>query len=71
MVTMLEFYDEEVTNKEDGTTDTRVVIRFPFQLAPVKYAIMPLLEKNEEMVQLGQTIYNSLKSFHKCELDIS
>lgn len=71
MAVMMDCYDEEVTTKEDGSTDTRVVIRFPFQLAPVKYAIMPLLEKNEEMVSLSQTIYNSLKSTYKCELDIS
>ena len=70
MASMLEFYDEEVSNRDDGTTDTRVVIRFPFQLAPVKYAILPLLEKNEDMVALGQTIYNSLKSKFKCELDV-
>jgi glycyl-tRNA synthetase (class II) len=35
MVTMLEFYDEEILKKEnsDGTVteDTRVVVRFPFQ----------------------------------------
>ena len=71
MAVMMDCYDEEVTTKEDGSTDTRVVIRFPFQIAPVKYAILPLLEKNEEMVEMGQTIYNSLKSKFKCELDIS
>ena len=41
MVTMLEFYDEE--NLENG--ESRVVIRFPKQLAPVKFAILLLLRK--------------------------
>lgn len=71
MAVMMDCYDEEVSTKEDGSTDTRVVIRLPFALAPIKYAVMPLLEKNEEMVQLGQTIYTSLKSKFHCELDIS
>jgi len=61
MVSMLAFYDEEVTTKEDGTSDTRVVIRFPFALAPIKYAVMPLVEKSPEMVALSQKIVDSLR----------
>lgn len=74
MVTMLEFYHEEELKKEnsDGTssTDTRVVIKFPFQLAPVKYAILPLLEKNDEMVDIGRDIFNTLKKKFNCEFDL-
>jgi glycyl-tRNA synthetase len=58
---MLAFYDEEVTNKEDGSSDTRVVIRFPFNLAPIKYAIMPLVEKSDEMVALSKKITDTLR----------
>jgi glycyl-tRNA synthetase len=83
MVAMLEFYDEEVIKsssndewieweeKKPETENTRVVVRFPFHLAPIKYAIMPLVEKNEDMVTLGQAIYNSLKKKYYCELDLS
>ena len=71
MVAMLEFYDEEIIPKEDGTHDTRIVVRFPFNLAPVKYAILPLLEKNDAMVQLGQNLLSHLQSQYKCELDVS
>jgi glycyl-tRNA synthetase len=46
MVAMLEFYDEETL--ENG--DIRTVARFPFALAPVKVAILPLIEKDETMV---------------------
>ena len=74
MVTMLEFYDEEVLKKEnsDGTTseDTRIVVRFPFQLAPVKYAILPLMEKDDNMVDLGRQIFNKLKKRFNCEFDL-
>ena len=61
MASMLAFYDEEVTTKEDGSSDTRVVVRFPFTLAPVKYAVMPLIEKSEEMVELSRTIVHNLR----------
>ena len=74
MVTMLEFYDEEVLKKEnsDGTVteDTRIVVRFPFQLAPVKYAILPLMEKDDAMVDLARQIYNKLKKHYNCEFDL-
>lgn len=75
MVTMLEFYDEEIVKKEnsDGSMseDTRVVVRFPFAIAPVKYAILPLIEKDEAMMALGRQIYDDLKSKYKCEFDAS
>ena len=74
MVTMLEFYDEENLTKEnsDGSTSTdmRVVVRFPFQLAPVKYAILPLMEKDDNMVDLGRQIFNKLKKKFNCEFDL-
>ncbi len=74
MVSMLEFYDEETLTKEnsDGSTstDTRVVVRFPFTLAPVKYAILPLIEKNDDMVDLGRTIVHQLKKKFNCEFDL-
>ena len=74
MVTMLEFYDEEKLTKEnsDGSVseDTRIVIRFPFQIAPVKYAILPLMEKDDNMVNLGRQIFNKLKKQFNCELDL-
>ena len=41
---MLEFYDEETL--ENG--ETRVVVRFPKQLAPVKFAVLPLVKKDEK-----------------------
>ena len=61
MAVMMDCYDEEIKEKEDWTTDTRVVVRFPYQLAPIKYAILPLLEKNDDMVALGRKILNKLK----------
>ncbi len=74
MVTMLEFYEEEELKKQnsDGSesTDIRTVVKFPFQLAPVKYAILPLLEKNDDMIVLGEKIFKKLRKKFYCEFDI-
>jgi glycyl-tRNA synthetase len=48
MVAMLEFYDEEQLAEDD----IRIVIRFPKQVAPVKFAILPLVKKDEQQVHL-------------------
>lgn len=65
MVTMLEFYDEE--KLEDG--ETRVVIRFPKQLAPIKFAVLPLVKKDEKQVELAEKIFKHLSKNYKCEYD--
>lgn len=70
MVTLLEFYDEEQLTTKNGETETRVVVRFPFALAPVKYAILPLMEKDEKMVEFGRTLFHDLKKKHNCEFDL-
>jgi glycyl-tRNA synthetase (class II) len=74
MVAMLEFYDEEILTKEnsDGTTteDTRIVVRFPFALAPVKFAVLPLLEKSDEMVAKARSLQKILRQAgYTCEYD--
>lgn len=58
MAVMFDCYDEENLNKSDNATDDmRVVMRFPFAIAPVKCAILPLVEKDENMVALGRKIF--------------
>lgn len=65
MVTMLEFYDEE--NLENG--ESRVVVRFPKQLAPVKFAVLPLVKKDEKQVEIAEKIFKDLSKKFKCEYD--
>lgn len=67
MVAMLEFYDEETL--ENG--ESRVVVRFPKQLAPIKFAILPLIKKDEDQVVLAEQIFRSLSKVCKCEYDDS
>ncbi len=39
-------YEEQKWNKEDGTEDSRVVLKIPAKLAPYKLAILPLIKKD-------------------------
>jgi glycyl-tRNA synthetase len=39
-------YAEEKWTKEDGTEDSRVVLRIPPKIAPYKLAILPLVKKD-------------------------
>lgn len=65
MVCMLEFYDEE----ELEWWDSRVVVRFPKQLAPVKFAILPLVKKDEKQVEIAKNIFKDLTKKFACEYD--
>jgi len=65
MVVMLEFYDEE----ELEWWDSRVVVRFPKKLAPVKFAILPLVKKDEKQVEIAKKIFKDLAKQFACEYD--
>ena len=67
MVTMLEFYDEE--QLEDWSS--RVVIHFPKQIAPIKFAILPLIKKDTDQVQIAEDLFKKLSKHCKCEYDDS
>lgn len=57
-------YAEEKWTKEDGTEDSRVVLRIPAKLAPTKLAILPLLKK-DGLPEIAREIMNDCKgSFH-------
>ncbi|MDX9812412.1 MAG: glycine--tRNA ligase [Bacteroidales bacterium] len=59
--------DEEI-KKEDGTTDTRTVLRLPSFLAPVKLAVMPLVKK-DGLPDIAQKIVSDLKFDFNCQYD--
>jgi glycyl-tRNA synthetase len=65
MVSMLEFYDEE--NLENG--ESRVVVRFPKQLSPIKFAVFPLVKKDEKQIEMAENIFKKLSKQYKCEYD--
>ena len=57
-------YANETWTKEDGTEDSRVVLKIPAKLAPTKLAILPLL-KRDGLPEIAKELMNECKqSFH-------
>ena len=57
-------YAEEKWNKEDGTEDSRVVLRIPAKIAPYKLAILPLVKK-DGLPEIAKVLLDECKqSFH-------
>ncbi len=57
-------YEEEQIQKEDGTTDSRVVLHLPVKLAPIKLAVLPLTKK-DGLPELAKALMDECKpSFH-------
>jgi len=61
-------YTEEVLEKDDGTTDIRVLLKLPPALAPVKIAVMPLTKK-DGLPEKARKIIDSLKFDINCQYD--
>jgi glycyl-tRNA synthetase len=61
-------YQEETLTKEDGTTDTRVVLRIPPQLAPVKVAVLPLIKK-DGLPEMARKIMSELQYDYNCQYE--
>mgnify|MGYP003345848027 FL=1 len=57
-------YEEQTIQKEDGTTDARVVLHLPAKLAPIKLAILPLTKKDGLPELAKQVMDDCKKSFH-------
>ena len=53
----------EKWTKEDGTEDSRVVLRIPAKIAPYKLAILPLVKKDGLPEIAKQLMKNANKSF--------
>jgi glycyl-tRNA synthetase len=52
LTAMIDAYDEEAYTNQKGETETRVVARFHPAIAPVKFAILPLIKKDEQQVNI-------------------
>ena len=69
LVAMLEAYHEEdAPTAEKGKTATRVVMKFPAWLAPVKVAVLPL-SKKPELSKVAKDIFETLAKEFACEYD--
>ncbi len=58
-------FEEETLTKEDGTTDTRVILHIPAAIAPVKLAILPLLKK-DGLPEIARELMNECKGQFRC-----
>lgn len=64
LVAMLEAYtEEEAPTAEEGESESRVVMKFPKWLAPVKVAVLPLSKKEELSVPAKEILANLSKYF--------
>ena len=58
-------YANEQWTKEDGTEDSRVVLRIPAKIAPTKLAILPLLKK-DGMPEIAKQLMDDCKGSFMC-----
>ncbi len=58
-------YEEEIIKKEDGTTDSRTVMRIPAKLAPIKLAIFPLTKK-DGLPEIAKQMMDECKPLFRC-----
>jgi glycyl-tRNA synthetase len=65
LLIMMHSYEEEVLTKEDGTTDTRVVLHIPEKIAPVKLAVLPLVKK-DGLPDVARELMSICKPHFRC-----
>ena len=58
-------YENETIAKEDGTTDSRVVLHIPAKIAPVKLAVLPLLKK-DGLPEIAKELMAECRSQFRC-----
>ncbi|MBS1753878.1 MAG: glycine--tRNA ligase [Ferruginibacter sp.] len=58
-------YAEEKWTKEDGSEDSRVVLRIPPKIAPTKLAILPLVKK-DGLPEIAKELMNQCKTAFHC-----
>ena len=58
-------YEEETITKEDGSTDSRVVMRIPAKIAPIKLAVLPLTKK-DGLPEIAKGLLDECKPHFRC-----
>ena len=59
------YHEEEVPTAEEGKTDTRVVLRLPAKIAPIKLAVFPLTKK-DGLPELAEQIIKDCRPHFSC-----
>ncbi len=65
LLTLCHAYQEEKWKKEDGTEDSRVVLKIPAKFAPIKLAVLPLLKK-EGLPEIAKEIMAACRDEFYC-----
>ncbi len=65
---LVDAYDEEDVPNDKGQEDKRIVLRFAKEIAPVKFAILPL-SKKQELMGVSEKVYASCREIAHCEYD--
>lgn len=65
LMILAEVYTKETL--EDGSS--RTVMKFPFELAPVKVAVFPLLKNKPKLVEKAREVFKDLSQCYVCEFD--
>ena len=65
---LVDAYDEENIPNDKGVEDKRVVLRFAKEIAPVKFAILPL-SKKAELMGVSEKVYADVRTIAHCEYD--
>ena len=68
LATLLSAYTEEEARTADGGKETRIVMKFPKEIAPVKVAVLPLSDK-EELTKVATGIWETLQGSFATEYD--
>lgn len=71
LTVMLDAYDEETYTDSNGREQTRVVVRFAPNIAPVRFALFPLIKKDEDQVRIAHELFGRLAEDFVCEYDES
>ncbi|MCL2444620.1 glycine--tRNA ligase [Candidatus Saccharibacteria bacterium] len=65
----LAFLSDAYTVETLENGDTRTVLKLHKNLAPIKYAIFPLLKNKPELVKKARDLFRDLSKYHACEFD--
>ena len=69
LTAMIDAYQEEKYLDQNGQEAVRTVAKFHKNIAPVKFAILPLIKKDEKQVATAENIFRDLSNLFKCEYD--
>lgn len=67
--TFLAVLTESYTEEDLGEGNTRIVMKFPKVLAPVKVAVFPLMKNKPDLVAKAEEVFDLLKEKYNCEFD--